>query len=649
MTNPGQPRTLSFQLRLTLYVCAIALIPLVLVGATVSSMLNAQLTSQVHGRLMSDAHGIERTLSSTISERQKNIESWAEDAILRGALIYDSFEKSESSLHVLHERYPEYRALVLFTADGHAVAASDGETLDLYARNQPAVVASPWFRAALAGAKDDDSLEAPDPILGERVLSIARPVVSPADGHTLGVLLGAYAWETQVGEEVQPAIDRAVSRGYRSFSVVITRPDGTILYEREGEDGGLRPSDVARLVNDADTNGVAQSGDYVANATKSFRDGGRGWVVVAVQNRAEAYAPVQRAVLVTVALIVLFGLAAVVLSFLMARRLVRPIDSLSRVVDTIVRDGDLTQTVVAESNDEIGRLASNFARMVEKLREILASLQESTRLLGDSVGNLGASTIEQRETINRQVAAVQETQITMHEIKQTSLLAAQKAEAVLKVAERADQVGKQGSVAIEHSLSGLVDIRAQVAEIADRITELTDRTHQIGLITEAVKDLADQSNMLALNAAIEAVRSGEHGKGFGVVAREIRSLADQSIQATNRVREILDDISSAIRTAVSITAKGADKMETGLTQVKASGESLRELSGIVTDNSAAVRQIAAAVSQQNAGITQISSAVNELNKLTDDTVARLEATTAANDVVKDVAARVSTIVASYRT
>ena len=177
---------------------------------------------------------------------------------------------------------------------------------------------------------------------------------------------------------------------------------------------------------------------------------------------------------------------------------------------------------------------------------------------------------------------------------------------MLKVAERADDIGRSGEQAIEQTLGGLTEIRSQVDAIAQKIGELAERTRQIGLITETVKDLADQSNMLALNAAIEAVRSGEHGKGFSVVAREIRSLADQSIQATNRVREILEDITAAIRTAVAITEKGSQKMESSLIQVRTSGENLRELSGIVKENSAAVRQIAAAVNQQNAGITRSS-------------------------------------------
>ena len=338
---------------------------------------------------------------------------------------------------------------------------------------------------------------------------------------------------------------------------------------------------------------------------------------------------------------------AAMVSIWLVRRFVDPLRRLTLVTRRIV-EGDLSQRVEVESQDEVGELAAAFAQMVEKLKEVLGALQESVALLTNAGTELGTSTTEQSQTITRQATALQETQVTAQEIKQTSLLAAQKAEAVLKLTEKADEVSSQGEAAIEKSLGGLTDIRAQVDEMAQKINQLSERTQQIGGITQTVKDLADQSNMLALNAAIEAVRSGEHGKGFAVVAREIRSLADQSIQATNRVREILEDIGGAIRVAVSITERGSQKIEGGLLQVKQSGENLRELSNIVKDNSSAVRQIAAAVSQQNAGITQIFSAVTDQTRMMDETMKRLETTTQAASVLKDLSQRVSEVVRQFR-
>jgi methyl-accepting chemotaxis protein len=340
-------------------------------------------------------------------------------------------------------------------------------------------------------------------------------------------------------------------------------------------------------------------------------------------------------------------IAAAAATWFVAARFVAPLRNLTEAARRIV-EGDLTHEIEITSTDETGELAQAFSQMQQKLKEVLGALQESVQLLTNAGNELGQSTEEQSQTITRQATALQETQVTAQEIKQTSLLASQKAEAVLQLTEKADAVSAQGEMALESSLSGLTDIRAQVDEIAQRIGQLVERTEQIGGITQTVKDLADQSNMLALNAAIEAVRSGEHGKGFAVVAREIRSLADQSIQATSRVREILEDIGSAIRSAVAITEHGSQKIEGGLTQVRATGENLRALSNIVKDNSSAVRQIAAAVSQQNAGITQIFGAVTDQTRMMDETMRRLETTTKAAAVLKSLSQRVSDVVGRFR-
>jgi methyl-accepting chemotaxis protein len=345
-------------------------------------------------------------------------------------------------------------------------------------------------------------------------------------------------------------------------------------------------------------------------------------------------------------------LASVVLAMWLAvntkRSLVEPLRALTQATRRIAQEGDLTQEITVEAQGEIGELAAAFRELVRRLREIPANLHASVQLLHQAVSDLSKATTEHGETLTKQAVALQQTQVTAQEIKQTSVLAAQKADAVLQVVERADEIGRTGEAALDQSLHGLNDIRASVEEIAQKISLLSERTTAIGGITETVKDLADQSNMLALNAAIEAVRSGEHGKGFAVVAREIRSLADQSVHSTRRVSEILGEISRAIDGAVSITETGERRMEAGIAQIKTSGENMRELSTIVKGNAAAVRQIAAAVSQQNAGIAQIFAAVTDMSKMMDDTLTRLTAATNAATVLQDATEKVSLVVESFR-
>jgi methyl-accepting chemotaxis protein len=154
--------------------------------------------------------------------------------------------------------------------------------------------------------------------------------------------------------------------------------------------------------------------------------------------------------------------------------------------------------------------------------------------------------------------------------------------------------------------------------------------------------------MLALNAAIEAVRSGEHGRGFAVVAREIRSLADQSIQSTSRVREILHDVTLATQTTVTMTERGTQRVDAGLVQVRSSGDSLKELSAILKESTGAVRQIAAAVNQQHAGVAQIFAAITELSNMMSDTLRRIDLNSKSVAAIAEATSTIKRVVGAFR-
>jgi hypothetical protein len=289
-----------------------------------------------------------------------------------------------------------------------------------------------------------------------------------------------------------------------------------------------------------------------------------------------------------------------------------------------------------------------FVRNFRTQSRTIVALQESVAMLTHAIGRIDEHSNANGQALTRQAAALQETQTTAQQIKQTSQVAAQSAVGILDLVDRADSLGRSGEGAIEGSLQGLQQIRSHFAELAVKIGELNERTMQIGSITQTVKDLADQSNILALNAAIEAVRSGEHGKGFSVVAREIRNLADQSIQATNRVQELLGSIGSATRQAVSFAETGGHRIEAELGQVRQSGESLRELSKIVQESTSGVRHIAAAVNEQNVGISQIFTAVIDQNRMMDETVKRLDETREATQLVKSASQNLAQVADQLR-
>jgi methyl-accepting chemotaxis protein len=299
------------------------------------------------------------------------------------------------------------------------------------------------------------------------------------------------------------------------------------------------------------------------------------------------------------------------------------------------------------STDEIGDLSVATTRIFGHLRSFSLELKGSATSLQQSAEQLGLSTGRQAEMLSVQASALQETQVTVQEIKSTSLVASQKAVSIMEQVQRANDISRAGEAAIARGLTSLTEIGSQVKEMAGSIRSLDERAQQIARITSMVKDLADQSNMLALNAAIEAVRSGESGKGFGVVAREIRALADQSIDATQNINSILRDITTAIAASTSMMDKGVQRVESSLGQVREFSEQVQQLSAIVSDNANAVKQITAAVSQQDIGIAQINQAVLQLSGIMEQTMSQMRASEQSIATVSEVAKKVSGFVEQY--
>ncbi|RKH55066.1 methyl-accepting chemotaxis protein [Corallococcus llansteffanensis] len=292
------------------------------------------------------------------------------------------------------------------------------------------------------------------------------------------------------------------------------------------------------------------------------------------------------------------------------------------------------------STDEMGDLASGLNGALTRLRQIPRMLQVSAQRLGMAGTELRVSNDEQQQGLTRQSAALHETQVTSEELRRASRVAADSAEEVLHVARRAEVLGRQGEAAVVQSLEGLTSIREVVSGVQERLERLEERTARIGEIIGAVKDLAGQTHVLAVNAAIEAARAGEVGRGFAVVAREMRGLADQSVQATQRIRDILTDISEGIRDAATMSERGGRQVTAGLDQMRASGESLRALSQSSQESSNAARRIANAVTQQNAAFAQIATAITDLSQLMDGTLRQLASTQEATRTLQLVSGEV---------
>jgi methyl-accepting chemotaxis protein len=334
--------------------------------------------------------------------------------------------------------------------------------------------------------------------------------------------------------------------------------------------------------------------------------------------------------------------------FTLIRRLMAPLRELTAATARVVAEGDFRGTLEVRSTDEVGQIAGSFSSLMAQLRTMLLALRASSERLEAAATHLTESASVQNEAVGQQAVALHETQLAAQQLQEASKAAAKRVEAIQREAQRATEFGQAGEDAVSGSVGGLTHIRSHVEQMGRTISELHQRTRQVGDITRTVKDLADQSNVLALNASIEAARSGETGRSFAVVAREMRSLADQSAGATTRVQSILGDIGRAISDAVRTSEGGAREVEGGLEQVRAAGESLRSLATIIQTNGQTVRSIADAVSQQDAGIAELFAALSSMADLADQIVERMADSEQAAIQLSTASSELSAIVGRYQ-
>ena len=307
--------------------------------------------------------------------------------------------------------------------------------------------------------------------------------------------------------------------------------------------------------------------------------------------------------------------------------------------------GDLRTSLQPQSSNDV--LGNAFVRMTENLRRQIGGVVEAAAVLGSAASEIVASTAQLASGASESAAAVSETTTTVEEIRQTAQLASQKARAVADSAQKAVQISHTGRKSTEDVAAGMGRIRAQMEAIAESMMRLSEQSQTIGQIIATVEDLAAQSNLLAVNAAIEAAKAGEHGKGFGVVAQEVKSLAEQSRQATDRVRTILSDIQKATTAAVMATEQGGKAVEAGGKQTEMAGESIGALAGSVTEAAQAATQIAASSQQQLAGMDQVAGAMENIKQASTQNVASAKQLEAAARNLDDLGRRLKHLVESY--
>jgi methyl-accepting chemotaxis protein len=355
-----------------------------------------------------------------------------------------------------------------------------------------------------------------------------------------------------------------------------------------------------------------------------------------------------RKVLVTQAGAIFISLfATIAISYLINRIIMAPIRSTVEVIESMAQ-GDLTRRIDVSSNDEIGNMARN-------MNDFIDTLQGAIRSFGTNAVELAEASTELNNTSARiatgaeQVAAQSATVATAsEEMSATSSDIAQNCQMAAEGAQRASLSAQNGAEVVEKTVAVMGQIASKVQETARTVESLGARSDQIGNIIGTIEDIADQTNLLALNAAIEAARAGEQGRGFAVVADEVRALAERTTRATREIGEMIKAIQNETKGAVAAMEQGVHQVEAGTEEAARSGAALRDILEQVNDVAMQVNQIATAAEEQTATTSEISSNMHQITDVVQETSRGAQESSSAAHRLSGLASELQSAVARFR-
>jgi methyl-accepting chemotaxis protein len=303
------------------------------------------------------------------------------------------------------------------------------------------------------------------------------------------------------------------------------------------------------------------------------------------------------------------------------------LDEFEKAEDQLLAERTVEMTRVSQQtfNTIIWGTVASFMLLavagIFTVRSIIVPVNKAVSALTSASTEILAGTTQQAAGMREHSSAVTETVTTVDEVLQTTEQAAQRAQVVSESSQRAAQAGLAGRKAVEESVTAMGLVKQQSGSIAESILKLAEQAQSISEIIASVNDIAEQTNVLSLNAAIEASRAGEHGKGFSVVAAEVKALADQSKKATAQVRQILGEIQKATNAAVMVTEQGSKSVNEAIKTVNEAGTTIRTLSDIINEAVQSAAQIAASSAQQATGMRQIHQAMQNINQVSAQSLA----------------------------
>ena len=502
----------------------------------------------------------------------------------------------------------------------------------------------PWYKDALNSAASSLTEPYIDAATGQMVISIGAPV--RIAGQTLGVV-GADLTLQTITDSINALNFNGMGYAFliSADGKILVHPDKTLVTKNLKD---IYPQDTPSInagFSEIQVDGKTRIVTFAP--VKGL--GSVNWYIGLSVDKEQAFAALSEfrtsAIIATVIAVV----SIIALLGLLIRLLMQPLHVMTRAMQNIAEgEGDLTRRLVVESQDEFGMLGSAFNRFVERIHSSISEVASATEQVNEvalrvvSASNSSMlNSDEQASRTNSVAAAINELGAAAQEIARNAAQASHQASDARGLAEEGQQV-------VERSISSMQQLSKMLGTSSGHIESLNDKTVNIGQILEVITSISQQTNLLALNAAIEAARAGEAGRGFVVVADEVRNLAHRTQESAQQVQKMIEELQVSARGSVSTMEESQRHSQDSVEIANRAGERLISVTERIGEIDGMNQSVATATEEQTSVVESINMDITEINTLNQEGVENLQSTLRACSDLEQQAARLKQLVGSFR-
>lgn len=586
---------------------------------------------------------IENNLHTTGQVLAQNIQTWLSDRLLLVDAMAQvvALDPAKEKVHTLLQQpaltstfVASYRA----TRDGAFDIFPDRVMPDGYDPRQ-----RPWYSDAV---KNGPILTEPYIGVGSDYLVMSEAAPIKSGDQVLGVL-GVNISLDKMARMINAQDFGGIGYAFlvSADGNILVHPDKTLVTKNLRDIYGMEPARIGAELTEVHQAGSTQLLTFMpVQGLPSVK-----WSVGLAVDKDKAYAALtQFRLSVLIATVVLLAITFVLLSLLI-RLLMKPLHHMTRALEDIAQgDGDLTQRLPIQSRDEFGNLAGAFNRFVERIhgsiREVASTTarlsQVASRVVNASNASMSNSDNQSQRT-SSVAAAINQLGAAAQEIAVNAADASQGASDARDTADEARRV-------VDRSIQAMNELSAKILSSSARIEQLNSHTSSIGQILKVIQAISEQTNLLALNAAIEAARAGESGRGFSVVADEVRNLAGRTQASAQQIQGMIEELQVGSRQAVRTMAESQQYSAESVAIANQAGEHLGQVTRRIGEIDGMNQSVAAATEEQTAVVEAINMDITQIDTLNKDAVENLNATLLACSDLEEQTARLEQLVSGFR-